>query len=180
MFNPNLRNVTIDDIDLLREVSIETFSSAFAHMNTAANMSFYLNQAFNPEQLKKELQDNDSTFQFLYDREQLVGYMKVNFGVAQTEAIHPDAIEIQRIYLRPHAQGYGLGRYMIQSAEAIGKSKNCPLIWLGVWDQNHRSIGFYGKMGYSIFDNHDFPFGDEMQTDHLMKKYLSDISEFSD
>lgn len=172
MINPSLSNVTIADLDLLREVSIETFTAAFGHMNTPENMAFYLDQAFNRDQLAMELNTVDSKFLFLHRADKLLGYLKINFGAAQTEAVHPDAIEIQRIYLQPDAQGQGLGRYLIRFAEEIGRSKNCPFIWLGVWDQNQRSIGFYEKMGYTIFDSHAFPFGDEMQTDHLMKKNI--------
>ncbi len=167
-----LRNVTIEDLDLLREVSIQTFTAAFAHMNTAENMSYYLNQAFNNDQLVKELNDPDSNFQFLKVSDDVVGYFKINFRTAQTESIHPDAMEIQRIYLQPHVQGQGLGKLMIQTVESICKDHNCPLIWLGVWDKNERAIKFYEKMGFTIFDGHDFPFGDDLQRDHLMRKFF--------
>jgi len=170
MQNPTVRNVTITDLDLLREVSIQTFTAAFAHMNTAANMAYYLNQAFNREQLIMELNDVESQFYFLEQADDILGYLKINFGEAQTESVHSDAIEIQRIYLHPNAQGLGLGKQLIKLAEQIGVQQGCPLAWLGVWEKNEKSIGFYEKMGYTIFDSHDFPFGDDLQTDHLMKK----------
>ena len=69
-------------------------------------------------------------------------------------------------------RGQGYGRMLIEHAEAIGKEHNCPIIWLGVWEKNDKSISFYQKMGFKIFDQHEFPFGDEIQTDYLMKKAI--------
>ena len=172
MHNPILRNVAMADLDLLREVSIQTFMAAFAHMNTPENMSFYLDQAFNNDQLSKELDNAESQLYFLEQGGDILGYLKINFGEAQTESVYPEAVEIQRIYLYPKAQGLGLGKYLIEVAEQIGVEQGCPLVWLGVWDKNEKSIGFYEKMGYTIFDSHDFPFGDDLQTDHLMKKNI--------
>ena len=172
MNDPKLRNVTISDLDALIEVSVQTFVTAFGHMNTPENMSFYLDQAFNREQLTSELNNTGSQFYFLEEGSEVIGYLKVNLGTAQTESVDPEAIEIQRIYLIPKAQGLGLGKSLIKTAETIGSQHNCSLIWLGVWEKNMKSIGFYKRMGFTIFDSHDFPFGDDLQTDHLMKKNI--------
>jgi hypothetical protein len=49
-------------LNTLKAISIETFSDTFAKDNTEKNMHEYLNAAYNTEQLRKELQQNNSYF----------------------------------------------------------------------------------------------------------------------
>ena len=167
-----IRRVSMEETSLLKKVSTETFSSAFSNMNTEPNMKQYLSRAFKEEQIQKELLTPDSAFYFLTIKHEVIGYTKLNLGNAQTEKVNSDAIEIQRIYLYEKMQGKGYGRMLIEHAEGIGREHNCPIIWLGVWEKNDKSIRFYQNMGFKIFDQHEFPFGDEIQTDFLLKKAL--------
>jgi len=169
---PVFSKVSTEEAKLLSEVSAQTFSIAFSHLNTKANMASYLKEVLNQEQLAQELKNTSSQFFFLSLKGTVKGYLKINLSEAQTEDIDPNAIEIQRIYLYPDAQGQGYGKLMINYAEEIGLKHSCPMIWLGVWEKNTNSIAFYERMGYRIFDKHDFPFGDEIQTDLLMKKNI--------
>ena len=63
-------------------------------------------------------------------------------------------------------------RMLIEHAEGIGREHNCPINWLGVWEKNDKSVSLYQNIGFKIFDQYEFPFGDEIQTDFLLKKAL--------
>lgn len=160
------------DVEALCDLSKETFKHSFAHLNTAANMSYYLNKAFSKTQIEMELAEPNSAYYWIESDGNHAGYLKLNYHQAQTESFDPHAIEIQRIYLHHAYQKVGLGRAMIEYAIEQGKVNNCTQIWLGVWKKNQESIAFYEKMGFTIFDSHEFPFGDEIQTDLLMKRKL--------
>lgn len=158
--------------DELAQMCITTFTSSFAHMNTKANMEDYLSKAFNLQTIGSELTNPKSYFSWAVQNEIKAGYIKLNIEHAQTEQFDQDAMEIQRIYLLQKFQKKGMGRTLIDYAIQQGKILKRSQIWLGVWERNINSIAFYEKMGFKIFDSHDFPFGDEVQTDLLMKRSI--------
>lgn len=159
-----LKKCTLGDLELLREVSIETFTDTFAAQNKPENIAAYLERANAPEQLTKELRDEHSTFYFLMVEENVVGYLKVN----EEES----ALEVERIYIRKAFKRRGFGTQLIQKAESIAQEKGKTMIWLGVWEFNPNAIAFYEQLGFVRDGAHSFFMGDEEQTDFIMKKTL--------
>ena len=94
----------------------------------------------------------------------------MNFNEAQTEAVlNGEAYEIQRIYILRSYQKKRLGSQLLEQAIKIGRNKGYKLMWLGVWKLNYKALKFYKKKKLEVFDTHNFQFGDEKQTDILMK-----------
>lgn len=53
---------TMEDFDVLRELSIRTYYETFAHLNTAEDMQACLDEAFEIHKLREELNNPDSFF----------------------------------------------------------------------------------------------------------------------
>lgn len=167
-----IRKCTLEDVETLRSVAIETFTETFSEYNTPENMKLYLDTSFNLQQLKKELTNKNSQFYFVYVEGELAGYLKVNLDDAQTEEMGNDSLEIQRVYIKEKYQKSGLGKLMVSKAEEIAKENNKNKIWLGVWEKNENAIGFYEKIGFIQTGDFTFYLGDEKQTDYIMTKEL--------
>ena len=165
-----LKKCTVDDLDILRELSIRTYYETFSHLNTPENMAAYLGEAFHAEKLKKELADINSAFYFLYCDENLAGYLKLNEAPSQTDINDNRSIEIERIYVSAEFQGKGLGKFLMDQAidMAIGRRK--AYVWLGVWEKNEKAICFYKKNGFHEIGTHTFVMGEDVQTDYIMRK----------
>lgn len=161
-----------DDLDKLRELSIQTYYNTFAAQNTPEDMSEYLNNAFDREKLHKELSDENSMFFFLYFNKKLAGYLKLNEAPSQTDINDKDSLEIERIYVSEEFQGEGLGRYMIEQALCIAQKRKKKYAWLGVWEKNEKAIRFYERNGFFKIGSHNFVMGKDMQTDYIMRKNL--------
>ena len=69
----------------------------------------------------------------------MAGYLKVNEGHAQTEQVVPNALEVERIYLKQAFQHQGLGLVLIKLAEKIAREKEKDNMWLGVWEKNYQA-----------------------------------------
>jgi ribosomal protein S18 acetylase RimI-like enzyme len=164
---------TAADIDALQSISRQTFSAAFAHQNTEENMQAYLENNLSKEQLLKELATEGSEFYMAYNNRQAVGYLKLNFGNAQTDLQEPKSMEIERIYVMPDYFGKNAGKQLLDFAVETARYYNAESIWLGVWEHNLRAIRFYQKNGFSEFARHNFILGTEKQTDLLMRKDLT-------
>ncbi len=166
--------VLVDHSDLgaLVDFGRRVFERSFGHLNTPENMQAYLDQAYTLQQFSKEHAHPESRYYMIRHQDRIIAYMKINWGEAQIETFPEKSLEIQRIYVDHDYHGYGLGRRLMEHSEHIAQDMDCEYIWLGVWEQNPDSIAFYQSQGYSIFDYHIFPFGNEQQKDWLMRKWL--------
>lgn len=169
----SIRKVAVGDLELLQEISRNTFLETFADSNTEKNMALYLEQSLSLEKLKTELLDPHSAFYFLQDGDLVIGFLKINESAAQTELNEAQSMEIERIYVRKAHHGKKLGQLLFDKALALAQEKNCAYLWLGVWEKNLRAIRFYEKNGLVQFGQHVFQLGDDAQTDILMKLVLN-------
>ena len=167
--NTAIIKCTKKDIEQLQQLSIQTFSDTYQHLNEAVNFQRYIEKAFSNTQLQLELQNPESQFYFLKINNKPVAYIKTNIGLAQTEKLDDEYLEIERIYVLKQYQGLGLGRQLfnksIMLAKALGKKK----VWLGVWEKNPQAIAFYERMGFTVFGKHIFQVGAEDQIDFMME-----------
>ena len=164
-----IRKINIDDLEALRNLSIQTFMETFEEVNTEEDMQKYLDENLSIEKLKTELENVNSEFYFAENNDEILGYLKLNFKDAQTEKVEENHFEIERIYVLKAFLGQKIGQILFDKAIEIGREKNLEYVWLGVWEENHRAIRFYGKNGFEIFGKHDFVLGEDVQTDLLMK-----------
>ena len=172
MENIITRRITLDDLEKLQKIGRKTFEETFSESNSEENMRSYLEEGFSKEKLTAELNNKDSEFYFAILKDEVIGYLKVNFGESQTELKDSKALEIERIYVSKEFHGKSVGQILYDKAIEIAKQKGSEYVWLGVWEENPRAIGFYKKNGFVEFDKHIFRLGDDKQTDIMMKMKL--------
>ncbi|MGM0934684.1 MAG: GNAT family N-acetyltransferase [Bacteroidota bacterium] len=173
MKNIRIEKLGIEDLEPLQKIGKQTFEDAFGSQNTKDNMERYLESNFSKEKIRTELLDKNSEFYFAKMDQQIVGYLKVNYGDSQTEFQDEKALEIERIYVIQEFLGKKIGQILYDKAIEIAKKRNSDYVWLGVWEENPRAIRFYEKNGFIKFDEHTFDLGGDAQTDILMKKELN-------
>ena len=163
---------TLEDLATLQAIGRKTFEEAFAANNSEENLAAYLEEGFSKQKLEAELRNENSQFYFALQGDEVIGYLKINLGDAQTEKQDPNALEIERIYVLQQYHGKQLGLLLCEQALATAKARKAPYMWLGVWEENPRAIRFYQKLGFVEFGEHIFQLGDDAQRDVLMKKEL--------
>lgn len=169
----NIRKVSLNDIEHLREIGKLTFTETFSSDNSEENMKEYLENGFSTEKIKSELIDKNVEFYFAELDGKVIGYLKVNVGESQTEMVVKNALEIERIYVLKEFHGKKVGQILYDKALELAKEKNVKNVWLGVWEENPRAIRFYKKNGFVEFDKHIFKLGNDEQTDIMMKLTLN-------
>lgn len=164
-----IKKVSLSDLAALQQIGSTTFVQTFAEHNSEDDMADYLETSYSLEKLTNELNNPFSEFYFACIHEQVVGYLKINTGTAQTE--HKDllAFEIERIYVDAAYLGKRVGQILFEKAIELAKEKKVSYVWLGVWEENHRALAFYKKNGFVPFDKHIFKLGKDAQTDIMMK-----------
>jgi ribosomal protein S18 acetylase RimI-like enzyme len=167
-----IKKIGLTHLGQLQIIGRQTFLETFADSNTGENMQKYLEKEFTVAKLTSELTNPGSEFYFALFDKKVIGYLKINFGQAQTELKDHTALEIERIYVLKDFHGKKVGQFLYDAAVDRAKKTNADYIWLGVWEANTKAINFYTKNGFVGFDKHIFKLGDVEQTDIMMKLQL--------
>jgi len=149
---------------------VETFTEAFGGQNAAEHMDAYIAEAMSEERLAEEMRNELSEFFFALYADEVIGYLKVNFGLAQTEQMGVPGMEVERIYVYASAYGLGVGQALLDTAVSCARRQGLSYVWLGVWEHNLRAQSFYSKNGFEPFGKHIFHLGNDPQTDVLMRR----------
>jgi ribosomal protein S18 acetylase RimI-like enzyme len=157
------------ELPVLVQLSRETFFKTYFAYNTPEDMQTYLDTHFNTAQLASEIIHPDSEYYFIRINENHAGYVKLNFGEAQGEMQGSKACEIQRLYILEKYQGLQLGKTLVEFTKSRAIELGLHFVWLGVWQENKRAIEFYLQNGFEIVGTHDFLFGEDVQSDWIMK-----------
>lgn len=173
MNNIQIKRISVIDVEDLQIISKQTFFETFANENSESDMKNYLNENLSLDTLKKELFNTKSEFYVLSFNEKIIGYLKLNFGEAQTELKNNTSLEIERIYVLKEFHGQNMGQLLYNKALEIATKHSIKEIWLGVWEKNKRAISFYKKNGFIEFDTHIFKLGNDEQIDIMMKLTLN-------
>jgi ribosomal protein S18 acetylase RimI-like enzyme len=174
--NINIRLCSLKELDTLQEIGYETYDDTFRSMNTQETINKYLQKAFNKEKLSAELNNMSSKFYFIYADNNLVGYLKINDAPAQSDINDHQSIEVERIYIRKAYKGKGLGKQLMHYAIQLAKEMKKNYVWLSVCEKNTDAISFYIKMGFREAGRHSFRMGNELQSDLIMKKVITNSS----
>ena len=173
MNNIQIKRISVIDVEDLQIISKQTFFETFANENSESDMKNYLDENLSLDTLKKELFNTKSEFYVLSFNEKIIGYLKLNFGEAQTELKNNTSLEIERIYVLKEFHGQNMGQLLYDKALEIATKYSIKEIWLGVWEKNKRAISFYKKNGFIEFDTHIFKLGNDEQIDIMMKLTLN-------
>ena len=140
-----IRKINIDDLETLRNLSIQTFKETFEEVNTEEDMQKYLDENLSIEKLKTELENVNSEFYFVENNDEILGYLKLNFKDAQTEKLEENHFEIERIYVLKAFLGQKIGQILFDKAIEIGREKNLEYVWLGVLGRKPQSYKILQK-----------------------------------
>ncbi len=174
MENIEIKRITLCDINKLQDISRQTFFETFSESNAKEDMDNYLESSFSLAKLTSELNNPNSEFYFAQLDNNVIGYLKVNYGESQTELKDSKALEIERIYVVKEFHGKNVGQLLYKKAMQVAMNIDAVYIWLGVWEENPKAIRFYKKNGFVEFDKHIFKLGDDEQTDIMMKLRLKE------
>ena len=121
--NVNIRAVENSEIAQLHELSLSTFVQAFGNQNTAFNMEQYISEALTIDQITRQYKNPNSSFFFAEYQSEIIGYLKVNQGDAQTEKQLTEALEIERLYIISKFQSKGIGTLLLNYSLELARHK---------------------------------------------------------
>lgn len=169
-----IRRAYLKDDEMLAELSYKTFWDAFHDhpKNAPEDLADYMQQAFNLEQIRRELAEENSIFLIAEIEDETAGYAKLMIGSIEDGVIAEKPIELNRLYSKQEFLGKGVGTRLMEESFRIAEENGCDVMWLGVWEFNPRARRFYEKYGFYQVGRHVFQLGSDAQIDLLMQKEL--------
>ncbi len=86
-----------------------------------------------------------------------VGFLSMLVGSADPVQAEPGGAEIPRIFLLPHARGAGIGRGLLQAAEAEARRQRLTYLWLDAMDTADWAVRTYLAWGFAQIGTCLFP-----------------------
>lgn len=152
----NIREANISDARALSALAIETYSEAFGHSFSPADLAAHLEKYLSPQRFEQILSEDTVLVAEVGGR--MVGY--VQFGGAKT----PDDRELQRLYVHPDFQNRGIGTGLMEAALAHPGLRNSERIVLDVWEHNQGAQRFYARYGFEVVGTQPFEVESGSQT----------------
>lgn len=159
----------IEHCELLTKISKESFLDAHGKSASKEEIDTYVNKTFNKKAILNELANPDNIYYLIYHKNQIAGYSKIVFNIANPNITNQNVTKLERLYLYKEYYGKNLGAKLLNFNMQLSKNKNQKGIWLAVWVKNQRAINFYTKTGFKIIGNYDFEISEtHSNPNHIM------------
>ena len=147
---------TLKDKELLANLGKITFIEDHGHSAPQKLIDDYVIKKFSVSSFEEELNDDRNIFLILYFEEQAVGYSKIILNNQHVNIRDKNVTKLERLYILKAFHGLKLGLTLFNFNAQISIKNKQRGVWLFVWTENKKAIGFYEKLGFKIIGHHDF------------------------
>lgn len=167
-----IRAATVDDALCLGVLGAQVFLDTYAHGGIRASLAREVQAHFATEVCAAHLADPAQRLLVAERDAHLLGYVQIHLG-ATHEGLPPGTpCELFRLYVQEPSTRLGLGRRLLQAAEAAAAASGASLMWLTAYAQNRRALAFYAACGYADIGSAWYTFEAERHENRLLAKPL--------
>ncbi|MBL7703225.1 MAG: GNAT family N-acetyltransferase [Ferruginibacter sp.] len=155
---------TAADIPLIRQLTFAIWPQTYSSIISKEQIDYMLEQMYNPETLRKLIEEDNITFIIIYDDKEPVAFASYN----ETE---PQTWKLNKIYILSSQQGKGTGKFIIKYIVDEIKGKGAKALQLQV-NRENKAKDFYEKLGFKIIKTADFDIGNG----YFMNDYVMELA----
>lgn len=158
-----IRKATTADIPVINKLAWEIFPETYKNILTKEQTEYMMEWMYSPENLHKQMEEEGHIYYIAYEECEPAGYVSI-----QQEGEH--IFHLQKIYVLPYFQKYGLGKLLFRKAmSAIKELHPAPCRMELNVNRNNPALGFYEHMGMKKVREGDFPIGNGFyMNDYIM------------
>jgi ribosomal protein S18 acetylase RimI-like enzyme len=165
-----LRRATLADAEALSTIAIATYTETFGDSYPPQDLREFLDRHYAVEPQRRELADPRNAAWLLEEGGRAVGYLAAGpNGLPHAEASEGD-IELKRLYLLASHQRGGHGARLMDAFLAWLDQPRRRTLWVGVWSENLGAQRFYARYGCSKVGEYDFPVGDSVDREFILRR----------
>lgn len=162
-----IRSGRSEDADRLAVLATQVWLHTYATDGITAEIATYVLSELTPEKYSSVLEDPSCQVFVAESGNSVVGFGAVKFS-APCPVGNCSSVELQTLYVQEHFIGYGVGRSLLQAAEAKARQRSNCTLWLTVNAMNARAIAFYARQGYTKVGTTYFVLGEEHHENHVL------------
>lgn len=164
-----IRSAEEGDAETLSHIGVATFVDSYTEIITGEAMTAHCTRQHNRSVYATYLESPDAMAW-------LAEYAETGAPIGYAVTCPPDLpvdgqpgdLELKRIYLLSRFHGNGAGRGLFDVAVDHARAAGAPRLLLGTYNENHRAIAFYRKVGFQQIGTRQFQVGDQLYDDIVM------------
>jgi len=169
MSSLTIRNASIADIELIRELNLQVWPQTYSHLQTPGQVNYMLDMMYSKDALEKQMADGHQ-FIILYDKH-------IPIGFASYGEIEEHIFKLHKLYILPAHHGGGKGRFVIDFIKNDILTKGAEALQLNV-NRKNVAKNFYEKIGFKVIRSEDKDIGNGyFMNDYVMEKKLTNEHE---
>ena len=153
MIPPVITEWTEEDLPTVRRITWETWMAAYASFIPERDLKAYFDEHYSVEALGRWMGDSENRGVLASSGGSPVGYVRTR------RDLQDDRFYVSSLYVLPAAQGGGIGGVLMSVAEKRARTLGTEKIWLGVMEQNVRTLAWYRKQGFQFVEEAPFTMG---------------------
>ncbi|MEK8032881.1 GNAT family N-acetyltransferase [Ideonella sp. DXS29W] len=163
-----IRSGEAGDAHRLAVLATQVWLHTYAVDGISDLTAHYILSEITPEKYAQALAEPSVHFLVAEREGCLIGFAKVRLTTPCPSDGVATSAELQTLYVQEHYIGRGLGRRLLQAAEALAREHSEPRLWLTVNAKNQRALRFYARVGYAKVGTAYFVLGDERHENHVL------------
>jgi diamine N-acetyltransferase len=155
-----------NEFNLIQYIVDETWPVTYGEILSKEQVDYMISLFYSLEALNKNVKDGHH-FYFVKEDDTALGFI----GIEHHYKGNP-VTRIHKIYILPETQGKGIGKLLIDKAEALAKENHSEKLSLNV-NRFNPAVGFYEKLGFETVGSEDIEIGNGyLMEDFMMEKPL--------
>ncbi len=167
-----MRTAGPSDAELLVELGKLSFYEAFSEETAPPDMADHLQTAFKVEDIKAQLNNDQSLFIIIEIDASAAGYAYLHPETPPDCVKDPNTIQLVRLYLRRKYYDRDVGNTLMKACLEEALSRGYRSVWLNSWELNHRANAFYKKWKFKIVGRVKFKVGSDIQNDFVFMREI--------
>jgi len=157
------KKVTAADCMLINTMAAKVFPATYKKILSPEQLDYMFTMMYAPENILKQM-DEGHVYFICYKDDEPCGY----FSIEQQD---DNLFHLQKIYVLPDFQGYGIGRFIMTMAMRYIKELHpAPCTMELNVNRHNKAFHFYELMGLEKVQEGDFPIGNGYyMNDYIMR-----------
>ncbi len=144
-----IRNATEADAEILALLGTTTYIESHGHfLASSTDLNEYVESTFSVSKTKEDLNDLNSVFFIIFVNELPVGYAKLLLNSRHEDVKSRVSCKLEKIYILAHFIPLRIGQKFLDFIISKMTDLQVDTIWLTVYKENKRAIGFYLKNNF--------------------------------
>lgn len=160
-----ISEATASDVETIQAIAKITWPVAYGKILSKEQLDYMLEKMYSDETLKDTIINKGQHFILACENDICLG-----FASFEHNYLNKDVTRIHKLYILPHIQGKGIGRFLVDTVVKFAKEKHSLTLSLNV-NRYNKAVAFYKKIGFSIVFEEDIEIGEG----YLMEDYRMEM-----